>query len=136
MLGIILDDFHVIENRDILDRLNLLFSRKSSVVHYLILSRTFPPLTLGRMRAYGNVRHLTEVDLRFTADEIAQLDQRAHLSRDDVHALTTRTEGWITGVRMALSSIDETRASGEYTPRALAIPSQQRWLDDYLVEEV
>lgn len=135
-LGIILDDYHVIESEDIHSIVNNWFTRVFPGIHVLILSRTMPPLALGRLRVQGQVRHLTEADLGFTRDEVACLTQSFRLSPDQVQQLTTRTEGWITGIHLALLSMNQDHGPDKDLDRILASTPHQQWLDDYIVEEV
>lgn len=136
-IGIIFDDYHAIENQDVHDSLNSVLHDLSAGVSVVIVSRTMPPFSLGRMYLYGQVRHLTDVDLSFTPDEIARISTSALLSDEEVRKLAERTEGWIAGIRLGLMSIAlEEGAPGERLRQFLATLPQHQWLDEYIVGEV
>ncbi|HZB98118.1 MAG TPA: helix-turn-helix domain-containing protein, partial [Candidatus Sulfotelmatobacter sp.] len=67
-LVLALDDYHVIENGEIHQALNLLVEHMPPRLHLLISSRADPPLPLARLRARGVVTEIRATDLRFTVD--------------------------------------------------------------------
>ncbi|HWV23936.1 MAG TPA: hypothetical protein VNZ58_07085 [Thermomicrobiales bacterium] len=135
-IGIVLDDYHAINSPDCHDALSAWLYRLPPNFHVLILSRTMPPLILGRLRVHGKVRHLTEADLSFTGEEVAHLTGPAGLSSGQIRHLTARTEGWITGIHLALLAAAHDDKPDRNLDHILATALQQQWLDDYIVEEV
>lgn len=134
---LILDDYHQIENRDVHQAMDALLARLPADVHLLVLSRTIPPLSLGRLRVQGLVRELTEADLRFAPAEVAAVVATAAAGRitpDQVARLTDRTGGWIAAIRLALLSI--TNVDAEQIDPLIESFAENQWLDDYIVEEV
>ena len=93
------------------------------------------PCPLVRLRGRGELTELRAADLRFTPGEAATFLNGVmglDLSRDDVAALETRTEGWIAGLQLALLMQGREDSSGFI--RAFA--GGDRYIVDYLVEEV
>ncbi len=134
---IVLDDYHQVENDEIHDTVAGLLLDLPVGVHVVFVSRTMPPLPLGRMQMAGSVRHVTEADLRFTLEEtaeIVEMEARVRLTPTQVTTLGERTEGWIAGIRLALASLEHVDAAA-VTSLIDAWPVH-RWLDDYIVEEV
>jgi LuxR family maltose regulon positive regulatory protein len=68
---LVLDDYHVIDARDIHAGMVYLLDHLPPRLHLVIASRTDPPLPLARLRARGDLVEVRAADLRFTIDEAA-----------------------------------------------------------------
>jgi len=133
---LVLDDYHVIEEEAIHEAMTFLLDHLPPQVHLIITSRVDPPLSLARLRSRGQLLELREADLRFTQDEaIAFLNRTMQLglSPEEVAALETRTEGWITGLQLAAISM---QGHGDIPGFIAAFTGSQHYILDYLVEEV
>ncbi|MHA7156335.1 LuxR C-terminal-related transcriptional regulator [Arthrobacter sp. TMN-50] len=133
---IFLDDFQLIEDAAVRDAVVFLLDHLPSKTHVAIASRTDPLLPLARLRANGDLTELRATDLRFTVDEAAAfLNQVMGLSltRENVAALETRTEGWIAGLQLAALSM---RESSDVPAFIDAFAGSNRFVIDYLIEEV
>ena len=133
---LILDDYHLIEAGPIHEALALLLEHQPPQMHLVISTRTDPPLPIARLRGRGQLTELRQDDLRFTLEEAAEFLNEAmglRLSTDDVAALASRTEGWITGLQMAAVSIQ-----GRDDPAGFVrtFAGSHRYVLDYLMEEV
>ena len=139
-ITIIIDDYHLINNKDVHDAINGQLGHLPKGIHAIILSRTIPPLSFGRLRAYGQLRHLTEADLRFTPEEVknlvADIAADIPLSTRQTTDLTSRTDGWIAGIRLTLASLKIPENQRRSFDDVIESLSAQRWLDDYIVDEV
>ena len=103
-----LDDFHVIEDREINEGVAFLLDHLPAQAHVVILTRSDPPLPLARMRVRGELVEVRAADLRFTTDEAAAyLNDRMGLALGgaDVDTLEARTEGWIAALQLAAISM-------------------------------
>lgn len=67
-MSLVLDDYHVIESRDVHDAVQFLIDHLPPNLHLAIATRVDPPLALSRIRARGLLVELRGSDLRFTAD--------------------------------------------------------------------
>lgn len=133
---VVLDDYHVIDARDIHDGMTFLLDHLPPHVHLVIASRADPPLPLPRLRARGDLVEIRANDLRFTPDETAAFLNQAmglDLSEADVAALDTRTEGWIAGLQLAALSL---QGRADATGFVQAFAGDDRYVVDYLVDEV
>jgi LuxR family maltose regulon positive regulatory protein len=75
-----------------------------ATVRFILASRVIPEMPLARMRARGQLLELGVDDLKFTAVEAQQFIANAgehELIASDVATLQARTEGWITGIKLA-----------------------------------
>ena len=116
--------------------LNFLLEHLPPQMHLVISTREDPQFHIGRLRAGGHLTELRATDLRFTPSEAAAfLNQLMDLdlSTDEITALETRTEGWITGLQLAALSMQGRKDIPAFI-RAFA--GDNRYVLDYLVEEV
>ncbi|TFC75829.1 helix-turn-helix transcriptional regulator [Cryobacterium cheniae] len=131
-----LDDFQLIEDPSVRDAVAFLLDHLPPTMHLAIASRSDPLLPLARLRASGDLTELRAADLRFTPDEAAAFLKHAtglSLTREDVAALETRTEGWIAGLQLAALSMRETADIPAFIG---AFTGSNRFVIDYLIEEV
>jgi LuxR family maltose regulon positive regulatory protein len=135
-LVLVLDDYHLIDTRQVQDSLVFLLEHLPSSVHLVLASRADPPLPLARLRAAGQLAELRADDLRFTAEEAAALLCEAvggDLPGTIVGALTARTEGWAAGLQLAALSL---RGRPDVTGFVAAFSGAHRYVLDYLADEV
>ena len=133
---LILDDYHVVESRQIDNDLTFLVERLPPQMHLVIATREDPDLPLARLRARDQLIELRVKDLRFTESEAADfLNQTMglHLSPEDITALETRTEGWIAGLQLAALSMQGLQDTTEFIQ---SFTGSHRFVLDYLLEEV
>ena len=73
---LVLDDYHVIESRDVHEAMTFLLDHLPPQLHLVIASRADPPLPLARLRARGELVEVRAAELRFTADGDRGVPQR------------------------------------------------------------
>jgi LuxR family maltose regulon positive regulatory protein len=133
---LVLDDFHAVDNRDIVQGIAALLDRVPSHVHVVISTRVDPDLPLPRWRVRGELVEIRAVDLRFNADEAAAyLNDVAGLglAQEDVAVLEQRTEGWVAALQLAALSM---RGHEDVHGFISRFAGNDRYIVDYLVEEV
>jgi LuxR family maltose regulon positive regulatory protein len=133
---LILDDYQFIENPVIHEAVSLFIERLPPQVHIVITSRIDPPLPLGRLRVRGLVNELRAADLRCSEAEgslVVQQTTGLSLSPQAVHALLTRTEGWLAGLHLAGLALQH-QADPEAFVQAFA--GSHEYVVDYLLDEV
>jgi LuxR family maltose regulon positive regulatory protein len=135
-LALVLDDYHVINNRAVHEASSYLLERAPQALRIVIASREDPPLALPRMRARDQLCEIRAADLRFTADEARVFLERAlasPLADADAERLAERTEGWPAALHLATLSL---RSSAD--PRAFvdAFAGDDRHVADFLTSEV
>lgn len=133
---LVLDDFHLIESSNVIDNLSFILEKLPPQFHLIIISREEPNLPLSRLRARDQMNEIGAAELRFNSFESLDYFQRVlgiTLSEQDIKALDSRTEGWITGLQMAGVHMegheDPTELIKEFT-------GSHRLVMDYLLEEV
>ncbi|MCG8563684.1 MAG: hypothetical protein MI747_01230, partial [Desulfobacterales bacterium] len=130
---LVLDDLHRIQEREILDSLNFLVDHPLAGFTLVLSSRTRPPMGLSRLRSLGRLMEITARDLAFTPHEIQTLtrDLVPPLSRRGLDHIGQKTEGWITGIKLALISREE---NPDLSLEGLTGTAAH--IRDYLLEEV
>ena len=68
-LVLVLDDYHVIESREIQNGMTFVLDHLPAHVRVVMATRVDPALPLARMRARGELIEIRASDLRFTPDE-------------------------------------------------------------------
>ncbi|MEA3396097.1 MAG: tetratricopeptide repeat protein, partial [Chloroflexota bacterium] len=137
-LAIVLDDYHVIIAPSIHTALDLLLAHLPPHVHLVIITRADPPLVLARLRARGQLSEIHADDLRFTPAETTQLLRDVaglELSDAGIAMLANKTEGWVTGLQLAATSLHQ-RTHDRWTDFIRAFDGTTRPIFDYLADEV
>jgi LuxR family maltose regulon positive regulatory protein len=137
-ISLVLDDYYLITDQSIHEALTFLLDHLPVNIHLLILTRADPPLPMARLRAQNQLVEIRANDLRFTTEETTAFINRTmglSLSADMIHALKERTEGWITGLQLAVLSMQglDARQLEEFMA---AFTGSHHYIVDYLMEEV
>ncbi len=133
---LVLDDYHVIDARDVQDGMAFLLEHLPPQIHLVIASRTDPALPLARLRGRGELVEIRAADLRFTPDEAAAYLNGVMglvLTARDVAALEGRTEGWIAALQLAALSM---QGRDDVAAFIAGFAGDDRYIVDYLTEEV
>lgn len=133
---LVLDDYHLIEDRAIHAALAFLLAHLPPRLRLVIAGRADPPLPLARLRARGQLTELRAADLRCTPEETAAFLRDVMglaLAAGDVAALEERTEGWIAALQLAALSL---RGQADGAAFVAAFAGSHRHVVDYLVDEV
>ncbi len=133
---LILDDYHLITSPAIHTSVAYLLEHLPGNMRVVIGSRSDPPLPLARLRARGAMLELRAADLRFTRSEAAAFlndFMQLGLPEEDIAALETRTEGWVTGLQLAGLSL---LGQPDNAPQIDTFGGSHRYLVEYLLDEV
>tara|TARA_R110002110_G_scaffold61833_2_gene173036 strand:- start:156 stop:2864 length:2709 start_codon:yes stop_codon:yes gene_type:complete len=110
--------------------------RLPSNVCLVLSTRSRPDLPLARMRALGELFELNETHLRFTVAETAELlaqSGQSGLTAEDAAQLEKRTEGWATGLRLAVLSMS---GQSEGARLIASFSGSKRVVSDFFSEDV
>lgn len=133
---LVLDDYHVIDAREVHDAMAFLLDHLPPQLHLVLASRADPAVPLARLRAGGELVEIRADELRFTPDEASAYLNGAmglHLASQDVVALEERTEGWIAALQLAALSM---QGRDDVTGFIAGFTGDDRYIVDYLAEEV
>jgi LuxR family maltose regulon positive regulatory protein len=133
---LVIDDYHLIEDQAVHDALTFLLKNMPPQMHLVIITRVDPQLPLARLRARNQLTELRASDLRFTSSESAEFLNQVmglDLSTEDIAALESRIEGWITGLQLAAISM---RGNKDTTSFIKSFTGSHHYVLEYLIEEV
>ncbi|MHA6782029.1 LuxR C-terminal-related transcriptional regulator [Pseudonocardia saturnea] len=133
---LVLDDYHVIDAREVHDGMEFLLEHLPPQAHLVIAGRADPALPLARLRGRGELVEVRAADLRFTPEEAAAYltgVMGLTLTADDVAALEGRTEGWIAALQLAALSM---QGRDDLAGFIAGFAGDDRYIVDYLAEEV
>jgi len=138
---LVLDDFHAVRNPVVHRQLSRLVEHRPAALHLMVLTRSDPPLTVGRLRLNGDVVEVRSEDLQFNAAEAGEL-MRGRLGTEladaDVRRLVDRTEGWAAGLHLVALRLGGLRPGDRVEPSRFIdrFTGADRHVVDYLGEEV
>ncbi len=133
---LVLDDFHVIQDRFILQVLEQMVTNLPQPLRLVLLTREDPPLPMARLRANNQLTEIRAGDLRFTNRDIdCFLNEVIGLSLTpaDIAILEEKTEGWVAGLQLAGLSIRDQVDPSEFI---LSLSGSNRFILSYLTEQV
>ena len=133
---LVLDDFHLIHEKSVNRFLRELLRHPPRFMHLVIISRRDPFLPTFSLRARAMLTEVRTHDLRFTADETAEfltLNLGAQIEEPTSNLLAEKTEGWVTGLRLAVLAI---RGHEDLEHRLSGLKGTTRYVMDYLIAEV
>ena len=133
---LVLDDFHVIQDRFILQVLEGLVVNLPKPMHLIMITREDPPLPLARLRANNQLTEIRARDLHFSNQETHQLLNDVmglSLSEMDIAELEQKTEGWIVGIQLAGLSVREHEDPSRFIA---SLSGSHRFILSYLTEQV
>jgi LuxR family maltose regulon positive regulatory protein len=135
-LILVLDDYHLIRAGQIHRDLSYFLEHQPTNLHLILITRIDPPLSLARLRAYGQMMEIRAADLQFSTAEATILFEdvmNLQLNREQVAALHLRTEGWIVSLQLAALSL---RGHPVYDTFIEHFTGSHHFILDYLTEEV
>ncbi len=133
---LILDDYHLLHAHAVHDLTTYLIEHLPPQAHIVIASRADPALPLAQLRGRGQLNELRMADLRFSPEEAIDLLSAGSdlgLPREQIEILHRRTEGWVSGLQMAATSLRQ-----HHDPAGFMrdFSGTHRHILDYLIEEV
>jgi LuxR family maltose regulon positive regulatory protein len=135
-LVLVLDDYHLASCPRIDAAVAFLITHLPPQLHLVIATRVEPELSLGRLRARGQLTELRQSDLRFgLAESTGFLNRTMHLnlSAPNIAAMDARTEGWIAGLQLAAISLQGHKDPDHFIE---SFTGGHQYIQDYLMEEV
>ena len=116
---LVLDDFHLIHNKAILNFVGLFISARVENFHLVLISRVKPDLSLSGMLSRGLLARVTEDDLRFSKDEMNDylLTQGLELTESVISDIYSYTDGWV----FAIYLVGMAAQKGDFSNLAMSI---------------
>ncbi len=132
--ALVLDDFDVIDNLDVLDQVTIMANNLPPNAHLIILSRAMPNIGIGRLRSLRRVKDIGHHHLAFDASQALgniRASGRPETLFPEVEAMVRQAEGWLVGLMLTLG----TSGGPPGHARDNGYPTHEH-LDAYVEEEV
>ncbi|MGD9197764.1 MAG: hypothetical protein PVH97_05735, partial [Desulfobacterales bacterium] len=133
---LVLDDIHTIQEKSVYHLLNDLLRHPPRPMHLVLIGRRDPLLNIATLRARSQLAEVRLQDLRFTAGETAtylkQILNR-QFDEDLATAWSEKTEGWVTGLRLAALSMQH---RGDFKTILPELKGSTQYVMEYLFNEV
>lgn len=132
---LVLDDVHVLHDRDCLDAIEPLAKSLSAGSQLVLSGRSDTDLPLARLRAAGRLHELGPAELSLDDSEARSLLAAAGVtvSADEAARLNERAEGWAAGLYLAALFLKESETSPAEAIASFA--GDDRFVVDYLRAE-
>lgn len=138
-LSIVLDDFHVIDDQDILNQFSYFIDFLPPGIEIVLTCRFEPQVPISRWSVKNWVDGIYASDLMFSLDESKSFFTQymeLDLSEQQIEEIYKKTEGWIAAMQLtalSASSVETTQQSKINTDLLLA---DDRHFSDYVVTEI
>jgi len=135
-LVLVLDDYHLAASAGVNEVMTFLLDHMPAQLHVVVASREEPEISLARLRVSEQLVEIRQQDLRFGVEEADAFFNQGgdvRLSKSQVCALEARTEGWVSGLKLAAQSL---RMHKDPESFIAAFTGSHQFVQDYLVEEV
>ncbi|XID91922.1 LuxR C-terminal-related transcriptional regulator [Paenibacillaceae bacterium WGS1546] len=134
---LILDDWHVVEDRDVIDSISYVMEYLPPSAHLVLASRTFSGFAKARWISRGWIHEVNARQLKFDLREAEQyfrdFDGRS-FGKNEIERIWLRTEGWATGLRLMSLSMREREREPSRSPERWAEEGER--VEHFLLEEV
>jgi LuxR family maltose regulon positive regulatory protein len=133
---LVLDDYHVINDRNNHQAIRFLLNHRPHNFHLVIATRADPPLPLSKYRTKSEMLELRLADLRFSEEEAVDFFNQVigmTFSPDDINMLYDKTEGWAAGLLMAGLSLQTRQDPSKYIRSFFG---EDRYIMDFLFDEI
>lgn len=106
-LFLILDDFHLIENEEVLQSFELFLSQMPASVHVILLTRYRPDIYLGNLEMENQLQYIDEKDFLLSQSEALAFVEEAvgsALMLEEKQQLISIADGWIGGLQLLIAA--------------------------------
>ena len=133
---LVLDDYYLIKEIAVHNLITQILKHPPQFFQLVIVGRHDPPLPISSLRARSQLTEIRTEDLCFSAAETEELLNRLlgiQIDESIIAALEKKTEGWVTGLRLAALSM---RQRGDIDPKLLEPHVDANFVMEYLFTEV
>lgn len=138
-LILVLDDFHHIQDFDILRNLVYFIDYLPPNVHLVITSRTEPVFPLSRWRVKNYLNQIYATDLAFSDDECFHFFtdfMSMDISRDEAIKIRERTDGWVAAMQLAAISKEHLQNSTGLDQAISKYHGSDKLINEYVLSEI
>jgi len=131
-LFIVLDDFHYIEDKFLLETIEYFISNSSSNIHFVLISRHDIKIYLGNILMKGGVIDISSEDFNLTLEETEEFIKNATnkiIDCEVIKEIYQITEGWIGAIKLLLTVLGSNKTINN-------IPKGNKLFIDYMNNEI
>lgn len=132
-LSIVLEDYHLIDNKVIHQMLTQLIEYLPDNVHVYVTSRENLPLPIAKWRVKSWLNEISTEQLCFTFEEIEQFYEKKNLEEKLLHHVLNTTEGWPAGIQLTSISM---RSNSNNALTLEKMNPLQPLITDFLLQEI
>ncbi|MGH1373844.1 MAG: LuxR C-terminal-related transcriptional regulator [Cellvibrionaceae bacterium] len=103
-LVVCLDNFHEINNAELLTAVEACITDPFNRVHWLLLSQQKPNIDFTELRLKDELIELSSNELNFSEKDITALSKTRGRENNNASAIFNNTQGWIAGVNLSLAT--------------------------------
>ena len=136
---LVLEDFHLITSREIMDGVSFLIQHLPDSLHLILITRTEPDLPLPRLRVRDEMIEINVADLRFSqreTEDFLKREAQIDFAPSAISLLLQKTEGWVAGLRLIVLSLHNKGKAADVENLIKSFSGRDRYVTDYLIEEV
>lgn len=133
-LVLVLDDYHVITNRQCHDSMQYFIDHLPSSMQVALGTRTRPPLSLSKLKAEGLILTIDSTKLQFNLEETKSALEgvSGHLRPEAVARVHRTSEGWPAGVYLVAIANAPHAASGDVSE----VGTVHRYLMEQMLDQL
>jgi ATP-dependent transcriptional regulator len=131
-LFIVLDDFHYIEDKFLMETIEYFINNSSDNIHFVLISRYDIKLYLGNILMKSGVININPEDFNLTLDETKEFISKTTnmcLDEEILKEIYLNTEGWIGAVKLLLTILSSKKSMK-------CIPKGNKLFIDYMNNEI
>lgn len=95
---LVLDDFHMIKDKYIIDFLNIFILYASEKLHIIITSRKYPEIDISKLRQQGTIVEIEKDSMKFSYDEFISMINKEknpdEYNQNIIQTIYAKSEGW------------------------------------------
>ncbi|PIE38933.1 MAG: helix-turn-helix transcriptional regulator [Gammaproteobacteria bacterium] len=133
------DDFHHIQDFDVLRNLVFFIDYLPPNVHIILTSRTEPVLPLSRWRVKNYLNEIYAADLAFSDEECYRFFREfmaLEISKDEARQIRDKTEGWVAAMQLAAISKENLQTNTGIDKSLGNYHGTDRLINDYVLSEI
>ncbi|EKQ56763.1 MULTISPECIES: LuxR C-terminal-related transcriptional regulator [unclassified Clostridium] len=131
-LFIVLDDFHYLEDKFLMETIDYFISNSSDNVHFILISRYDIKIYLGNILMKGGIVDINSNDFNLTLKETEEFIKNisnVEIDGQVINDIYLITEGWIGAIKLLLTTIGNNK-------NIKNIPKDNKLFIDYMHNEV
>ena len=120
---LVLDDLHVLEDRQVIRFIELLIKNLSAGTSVIIISRSTPRVNISGLISQGDVFSVSEVDLCFTENELTQYLRQLEINPriESIKEIMNDTGGWVFAINLIARYYQKAPGYGGYLRSAMRL---------------